>query len=605
MAIITALTAIARHSLIGFAVGLFATAAVLFFLPHFYSRFYELAILPIAVAVVAALIDALWRLLRALLRRPLATSHPLAGRRLTAALLLGIVLVMGGFIARAPTRAWKVSPELIVLCVDGGTWDVADPLIAAGRMPTVARLKREGTSAVLMSTDPSFSMVVWTTIGTGVSSENHGIQTFYDTADHLRAKRIWEIYEESGHSVGLFRWFVTWPPSVKNGFVIPDILARDGSSFPPRYAFVNQLRMSMKSGHTMTTRAMLKYGVQFLRAGLKLETCLAIAREVIPARRAGATSDAHIAARRAEIRLNADVYGHLLRETEPEFTCFYDNGVDQMSHFYWQYHEPAKFTAVDPAEQERYRSVISDYYVLNDRVMGEILEHVDTSSTVVVLSDHGFAAETTGAHAWFFPRGVTIVADMDMEVEYFAIAMSSRTFVYSVHRDPQTQRRALEDALARFNALTVQESGTPLFRAWIDEDSYVQLDVSDSLRTLDGHVQTPRGLVPLRSWFDKREFAGTHHPRGMIVVRGGAFRRGRSGQTASLVDIAPTVLYSTGFPLSRELEGTVMWDWIAEGFREGHDVAWVDSYGHPDTLLRDITVDEETLKKLRSLGYVR
>jgi Type I phosphodiesterase / nucleotide pyrophosphatase len=601
----TALTAIARRSLVGFAVGLFATAAVLFFLPHFYSRFYELAIIPIAAAIVAALVDTLWRLLRALFRRPLATSHPLAGRRLTAALLLGIVLVIGGFIARAPARAWKVSPELIVLCVDGGTWDVADPLIAAGRMPTIARLKREGTSAVLMSTDPSFSMVVWTTIGTGVSSENHGIQTFYDTADHLRAKRLWEIFEESGHSVGLFRWWVTWPPRVKNGFVIPDILARNGSSNPPRYAFVNQFRIDMKSGHVMTTRAKLEYGMQFLRAGLKMGTCLEIAREIVRARRAGRTGDAHIAARRAEIRLNADVYAHLLRESEPEFTCFYDNGVDQMSHFYWQYHEPTKFAAVDAAEQERYGSVISDYYALNDRVMGEILDHVDTSSTVVVLSDHGFAAESTGTHAWFFPRGVAIVADMDMDSEFFTIAMASRTFVHSVRRDPRTQRRALDSALARFNALTVHETGTRVFRAWIDEDSYVQLDVSDSLRTLDGHVQTPRGLVPLRNWFDKREYAGTHHPRGMIVARGEAFRRGHSGETASIVDVAPTVLHATGFPLSRELEGAVMWDWVSEGFRNRHEVAWVDSYGHPDTLRRDITVDEETLEKLRSLGYVQ
>jgi hypothetical protein len=591
--------------LIGFAIGLFATAAVLFFFPHFYSHFYELAILPIAAAIVAALVGTLWRLLRALLRRPAATARPLAARRLTAALLLGMVLVIGGFMARAPARAWKVSPELIVLCIDGGTWDVADSLVAAGRMPTVARLKHEGTSAVLMSTDPSFSMVVWTTIGAGVSSETHGIQTFYDTADHLRAKRIWEIYEESGHSVGLFRWWVTWPPRVENGFVIPDILARDGSSIPPRYAFVNQFRMDMKSGHALTARMKLKYGMQFLRAGLRMETCLEIARDVVPARRAGATGDVHVAARRAEIRLNADVYAHLLREYKPEFTCFYDNGVDQMSHFYWQYHEPAKFAAVDPAEQERYGSVISDYYALNDRVMGTILDHVDTSSTVVVLSDHGFAAETTGTHAWFFPRGVAIVADMDMDSEYFTTALASRTFVYSVRRDPRTQRRALESAAARFNALTVQESGAPLFRAWVDEDSYVQLDVSDSLRTLDGHVQTARGLVPLRNWFDKREYAGTHHPRGMIVVRGGAFRRAHSGETASLVDVAPTILHVTGFPLSRELEGAVMWDWVSEGFRDRHDVAWVDSYGHPDTLRRDVTVDKETMEKLRSLGYVR
>ena len=560
--------------------------------------------MPAVFAIVAALVGALLSLLRTLLRRP-APTGPVASKRLVTVLMVAIVLVAGCFLARAPARAWTVSPQLLMLCVDGGTWDVVDPLIAASRMPTIARLKREGTSAVLMSTDPSFSRVVWTTIASGVSESTHGIHTFYDTADHLQAKRIWEIYEESGHSVGLFRYWVTWPPRVKNGFVIPDILARDSSAIPPRYEFVNRLRAEMKSGHAMQARALFDIGIQYLRAGLRMHTCLEIAREMLAARSRGTTADIHIATRRAEIRLNADVYSHLLRETNPEFTCFYDNGVDQMSHFYWQYHEPSKFAEIDPDEQERYGSVVNDYYVLHDRVMGELLAHVDTSTTVVVLSDHGFAAETTGAHAWFFPRGVTIVADMNIDSEYFTTAMASRTFVHSIHRDPDAQRKALDTALARFNALTVHETGVPIFHAWIDEDSYVQIDVSDSLRTLDGHVQTPGGLVPLQTWFDKREYAGAHHPRGMIVARGDAFRRAWAGKTAELVDVAPTILFATGFPLSRQFEGEVMWDWILDSFRNRNEVAWVDSYGQPDTLMRDIQVDQSTLEKLRSLGYVR
>jgi arylsulfatase A-like enzyme len=72
-----------------------------------------------------------------------------------------------------------------------------------------------------------------------------------------------------------------------------------------------------------------------------------------------------------------------------------------------------------------------------------------------------------------------------------------------------------------------------------------------------------------------------------------------------VVDIAPTVLYATGFPLSRELDGEVMWDWIQEEFRSGHDVTQVDTYGRYDPPRHDVEVDEETLKKLQSLGYVQ
>jgi hypothetical protein len=64
-------------------------------------------------------------------------------------------------------------------------------------------------------------------------------------------------------------------------------------------------------------------------------------------------------------------------------------------------------------------------------------------------------------------------------------------------------------------------------------------------------------------------------------------------------------LYTAGFPLSRELDGLVMWDWIADAFRNEHEVSWIDTYGRYDPLRRDVVLDEETKKKLRSLGYVR
>lgn len=594
-----------RYAAAGLAVGFFATALVLAVFPHFYSSIAELLLLPAAALIAGVLLGAVATAVNAVRRRSRRSPGPVVGVRFIAVVAASILLTGVLYAARAPARSWKVSPKLIVLCIDGGTWTIIDPLFEAGRLPNLARLKEEGTAGVLMSTDPSFSLVVWTTIGTGVNPDKHGVSSFYDTQDHLKTKRIWEIFEDYGHSVGLFRWWITWPPRVMNGFVIPDILARDESSFPPKYNFINQFRMDRKSGHPYSLSEKIAMGWRFLRCGLRLETCTDVARELLPALRTGRFPDRHIALRRAEIRLNADVYCHLLREIQPEFTCFYDNGADALSHFYWQYYEPEVFPEVDPEGIALYGDAIPNYYVLNDAVIGRILEHVDPATTVAVLSDHGFAADDAHVHNWLFTRGDPILSDLGMDDQYYSVALASQTFIEPIRRDSEKRRAALERAVDSFNSIVVQESGMPVFHATITEEESVLLGISDSLKSLDGHVETPKGTVPLEDWFTTRVFTGTHHPKGIYIIKGPAFRKNHAGDQGQLVDIAPTLLYTTGFPVSKELDGSVMWDWITESFRDKHPVEWIDTYGRYDPLRRDVVLDEETKKKLKALGYVR
>jgi predicted AlkP superfamily pyrophosphatase or phosphodiesterase len=601
------LSAFLRHVAAGIVAGFFATAFVLVVLPHFYSHPYELLYL----SAVGALAGVLWGAVASIVR---AAGHRRAagpngrsafGRRFAVVGVVSVVLALAMYAARIPARAWKVSPQLLALCIDGGTWRLIDPLIEDGRMPNMERLKSEGTAAILLSEEPMYSLVAWTTIGSGVHPAKHGIQTFYDTQDNLRCKRIWEVFDDHDRTIGLFRWWITWPPRVKNGFVIPGILARDATTIPPEYSFINQFRVDMKSGRGRSLGRAISAGWRYLRAGLRMETCVEIARETLPAIASGRYADFHIASRRAEIRLNADVYCHLLREFQPGYTCFYDNGVDQMSHFYWQFLEPELFPGLDPADVERYGGAITDFYALHDKVIGRILQHVGDSTDVAVLSDHGFTADTGGTRNLYFPRGVTLLRDLGMDEEFFSVAIGSKTFVSSVKRDSLERRAAQESALEVFNSLTVQESGLRLFHAYIEEEGRIQLDVNESLTTLDGYVQTAHGPKPVGSWFNTRALAGTHHIEGICLVKGPGFRRGHEGETARLVDVAPTLLYVTGFPLSRELDGSVMWDWIDDGFRSERPLAYVDSYGPYEPVRRDVDVDEKTLEKLRSLGYVQ
>lgn len=77
---------------------------------------------------------------------------------------------------------------------------------------------------------------------------------------------------------------------------------------------------------------------------------------------------------------------------------------------------------------------------------------------------------------------------------------------------------------------------------------------------------------------------------------------------ASLTDVAPTVLYLLGMPVSRELTGRANHWPIKKDFAATYPLRYVETYG---AYAADVPasegqqLDQETLERLRSLGYIR
>ena len=76
-------------------------------------------------------------------------------------------------------RATARSPyKVLVVGIDGASFRVMDPLLRDGRLPNLARLIERGTRTALRSENPMASPVLWTTIATGQSRQDHGIEGF-------------------------------------------------------------------------------------------------------------------------------------------------------------------------------------------------------------------------------------------------------------------------------------------------------------------------------------------------------------------------------------------------------------------------------------------
>ena len=78
----------------------------------------------------------------------------------------------------------------------------------------------------------------------------------------------------------------------------------------------------------------------------------------------------------------------------PKLTTFYYQTTDTVQHWFWKYFQPEAFSSVDAQSVTRCGDIIPKTYEMVDAWLGEILEHVDENTTIVMCSDHGAGAWT-------------------------------------------------------------------------------------------------------------------------------------------------------------------------------------------------------------------
>ena len=70
------------------------------------------------------------------------------------------------------------SNKMIVIGIDGGTFDVILPMIDQGQLPVLASLIKNGVRGELQSTIPTNTGPAWVSMMTGANPGKHGIFFF-------------------------------------------------------------------------------------------------------------------------------------------------------------------------------------------------------------------------------------------------------------------------------------------------------------------------------------------------------------------------------------------------------------------------------------------
>jgi predicted AlkP superfamily phosphohydrolase/phosphomutase len=94
------------------------------------------------------------------------------------------------------------------------------------------------------------------------------------------------------------------------------------------------------------------------------------------------------------------------------------------------------------------------------------------------------------------------------------------------------------------------------------------------------------GMEPLPMWkravergLGNPRFSGTHErgPDGFLLAYGPAVSSGRK-RRASVVDVAPTVLYFLGLPVGRDMDGYARTDIFLRNFVDRRPIAFIPTY---------------------------
>jgi tetratricopeptide (TPR) repeat protein/arylsulfatase A-like enzyme len=290
--------------------------------------------------------------------------------------------------------------KVLIVGLDGADWRIADPLMAAGRMPNLKRLVDGGVRSNLLSITPMLSPVIWTSIATGVEPSRHGVMDFLApsasgrsdpvTSAARRVPAIWELLSEAGVRVGIKGWWATWPADPVNGYMVTDRVAYQlfGYKSDPR------------SGEGKTWPASAYDIVRPLIVPTDAVSFDEVAGYLDGPRKRPEAFDADERERLDEFRTvlaagktYLDV-ALAMRKKEPvQLESVYFEGTDTVGHLFMAY-RPPKLPSVDAEGFASFHAVVDRYYETADRMLGALLSGRQ-GWTVIVVSDHGFACDAT------------------------------------------------------------------------------------------------------------------------------------------------------------------------------------------------------------------
>ncbi len=542
--------------------------------------------------------------------------------------------------------------RVMIVGLDGATFDIIHPLVRRGRLPALAHLISQGAHGVLRSSIPPVTPAAWTSFFTGKNPGKHGIYDFqaldyekysFSTVrtDLHREKTLWQLLGEAGLRSIVWDVPFTYPPRPLEGWMLT------GYGTPRTEGTV----FSYPKDLAAQVPADLRPQVRIAQPKVRFD------------RSRGFIDDW-----RSIMDGRQKLLNWLVREQDWDLFTVVFSITDGMAHVFWTYADPNHPNYLKP-EAAEYREAFYEAYESCDRILGELIEAAGPDTTTLVISDHGFGSvrprqyifQRLMAAGYVSPRRkgsmspgarlARLATDTYMRFPFL------REWVKGLG---QGSRRALIRSLDRAGVTPSAESidfarskiiPTNFgLRMWVNDSGRFPSGTVDPgqlaavMSELEAHLLADRDPVNGRPILaavhrgtdlyhgdyahlgpdlvieyanhfdfeadplgDNPYTEGGHTVEGILLAHGGPVRAAELGE-ASLVDLAPSVLHLLDQPIPPDMDGRVLAAALDPAFLAANPVRMSDrparneGAGSGDGYTEE--EEAELLEQLRKLGYV-
>ncbi|MFQ5797731.1 MAG: alkaline phosphatase family protein [bacterium] len=288
----------------------------------------------------------------------------------------------------------SMGDKVLVICLDGATFDLLRPWIEAGRLPTLKYFVEKGVSGELESVIPPITAPAWASFMTGKNPGKHGVyhfvnrspqashQTFVNARSRA-GKAVWELLGEEGKRVLVLNVPTTYPPQKVNGILISDFLTPPGKrDFAYPLSLVNEIEERFGE-YPLHIRTLM------FSANLSGRNAERLLREI-----------------HHEMKYKFKVAHYLLDKLDSDFTILHLLGTDRIQHELWNFIDP-DHPKYDEKMAQRYGEKIIDYFAQVDAEIERLVERFDDNVTTFIISDHGFGPihKAIDLNVWLLEEG--------------------------------------------------------------------------------------------------------------------------------------------------------------------------------------------------------
>lgn len=528
--------------------------------------------------------------------------------------------------------------DTIVLGLDGATWTVLDKYIEAGSLPNIASLVEDGYSGTLESTFPPITAPAWLSMATGQNPGKTGVYYYmnresadsfeFDTfgSEKYQGQSFWDVLAEQGRSVGVFNYPMLYPPYETDGFMVSGLGGPEDDTITYPESLHDELNEVTGGYDVKVPYADPKYRNEPEKLTVDL---LDIVEK-----------------REAAIK-------YLLAEKDPDVFFGVVSATDWAQHYFWQYYDPDHVWH-EPGHEAKLRRVWErvDQTV---RLVSDFAERND--ARLFVVSDHGFGPvnRTFYLNEWLENEGYRVSAGGQ---PFSSAWLRMFPYIKSI-----TQRLVSKVPLLNDVAVSVGRSVKPTPNEDLDwdrstafapehnitcgmihllsDDETMNEEIKRSLGEIevDGKSLSvevyereelyqgrnvdlaPELLIEVDGFecaveprFSKngRRFkkgpplaarSGGHNREGILIISGEGVTPA-ANREASLLDIAPTLLFLEDAPIPNVVDGEPLLDALENSITE-RSVKWkplANILPQSETVRAMDT--EETKERLEDLGYL-